>query len=211
MSWVTSRPQVTDVEPAVQFDACISLAVPGRTSVPGRGGPERQRRPRPDATGPRSVLGPWRTGIRWARAVTNGHQRRRETGGRAAPSSGSSHNTNDQIRLCIEGRGRRRRAADGQQPAVRNDRGACPKTVEDHDRRSCRRRPLTWRFYASSPVLNSTQFREECPVQISHGGSRPCPSPRRLRRAEDDPVPPPSHVQQWCWGRQARCGLAGRG
>jgi hypothetical protein len=35
-----------------------------------------------------------------------------------------------------------RRAATG----VRNDRGARPKTVEDHDRRSCHRRPLTWRF-----------------------------------------------------------------
>jgi hypothetical protein len=35
-----------------------------------------------------------------------------------------------------------RRAATG----VRNDRGARPQTVEDHDRRFCRRRPLTWRL-----------------------------------------------------------------
>jgi hypothetical protein len=38
---------------------------------------------------------------------------------------------------------------------VRNDRGARPRTVEDHDRRSCHRRPLTWHFYASFPVLNT--------------------------------------------------------
>jgi hypothetical protein len=29
-------------------EACIGLAVPGRPIGPGRGGPERQRRPRPD-------------------------------------------------------------------------------------------------------------------------------------------------------------------
>jgi hypothetical protein len=33
-------------------EACIGLAVPGGRSVPGRGGPERRRRPRPDGTGP---------------------------------------------------------------------------------------------------------------------------------------------------------------
>jgi hypothetical protein len=35
-----------------------------------------------------------------------------------------------------------RRAATG----VRNDREARPQTVEDHDRRSCHRQPLTWRL-----------------------------------------------------------------
>src|SRR4029453_11031261 len=29
---------------------------------------------------------------------------------------------------------------------VRNDRGASIETVDDHDHRSCHRRPLTWRF-----------------------------------------------------------------
>jgi hypothetical protein len=39
-----------------------ALPCPAGRSVPGRGGPERRRRPRPDGTGPRSVLGPLRTG-----------------------------------------------------------------------------------------------------------------------------------------------------
>jgi hypothetical protein len=47
-----------------------------------------------------------------------------------------------------------RRAATG----GRNDRGARLETVEDHDPRSCHRRPLTWRFSPSSPVRNTTQF-----------------------------------------------------
>src|SRR5215218_10552460 len=47
-----------------------------------------------------------------------------------------------------------RRAATG----VRNDRGARSKTVENHDRRSCYRRPLTWHFLRVFPVLNTTQF-----------------------------------------------------
>jgi uncharacterized protein YegP (UPF0339 family) len=40
-----------DQEPAVPHDAVIGLAVPGRPIGPGRGGPERQRRPRPDGFG----------------------------------------------------------------------------------------------------------------------------------------------------------------
>jgi hypothetical protein len=47
-----------------------------------------------------------------------------------------------------------RRAATG----VRNDRGARPKTVEDHDRRFSRRWQLTWRFPRALTVLNSTEF-----------------------------------------------------
>jgi hypothetical protein len=34
---------------------------------------------------------------------------------------------------------------------VRNGRGACPETVEDHDRQSCHRRLLTWRFSCVFP------------------------------------------------------------
>jgi hypothetical protein len=52
-----------------------------------------------------------------------------------------------------------RRAATG----VRYDRGARPQTVEDHDRRFCHRRLLTWGFSRVFPVLNTTQFLEEVP------------------------------------------------
>jgi hypothetical protein len=41
--------------------------------------------------------------------------------------------------------------------SVRNDRGARPKTVEDHDRRSCHRQLLTWRF---SRVFPGPQHHE---------------------------------------------------
>jgi hypothetical protein len=47
-----------------------------------------------------------------------------------------------------------RRAATG----VRRDRGAHQQTVEDPDRRCCRRRPLTWRFSGAFTVLNTVQF-----------------------------------------------------
>ena len=47
-----------------------------------------------------------------------------------------------------------RRAATG----VRNNRGVRSKTVEDHDRRFCHRRPLTWRSSHVFTVLNTTQF-----------------------------------------------------
>jgi hypothetical protein len=47
-----------------------------------------------------------------------------------------------------------RRAA----PGVRNNQRVCSETVEDHDRRSCHRRPLTWRSSHAFTVLNTTQF-----------------------------------------------------
>src|SRR5918993_326518 len=50
-----------------------------------------------------------------------------------------------------------RRAATG----VRNDRGACSQTVEDHDRRFCHRWPLTWGFSRVLPILNTMQFLED--------------------------------------------------
>jgi len=85
-----------------------------------------------------------------------------------------------------------RRAATG----VRNDRGARPQTVEDHDRRSCHRRPLTWRF---SRVFPGPQHHaapcKECPCRSrteEARGSNPltstpkrCRSERRQRRAGD--------------------------
>jgi hypothetical protein len=46
----------------------------------------------------------------------------------------------------------------GAATGVRNDRGGRPKTVEDHDRRSCHGRPLPGVSHASSPVLNTAQF-----------------------------------------------------
>src|SRR5215217_1623190 len=52
-----------------------------------------------------------------------------------------------------------RRAATG----VRNDRGARPETVEDHDPGFARRQPLTWRFPRALTVLNSTEFHGETP------------------------------------------------
>jgi hypothetical protein len=81
-------------------EACIGLAVPGRPIGPWSrrtGAPEGVRdQTRPD---PRSARGPWRTGTRGARAVTNGHQRPREPAGRPACSSGSSHDASGRIRL----------------------------------------------------------------------------------------------------------------
>jgi hypothetical protein len=68
--------------------------------APGRGGPERRRRPRPDGTGePRSVLGPCRTGTPGARAVASGHQGKTRIPGRWLPSSSSRHEASGQIRL----------------------------------------------------------------------------------------------------------------
>ena len=52
-----------------------------------------------------------------------------------------------------------RRAATG----VRNNRRACSETVEDHDRRSWHRRPLTWRSSHAFTVLNTTQVHVRRP------------------------------------------------
>ena len=50
-----------------------ALPCPAGRSVPGRGGPERRRRPRPDGTGrPRSVLGPHHVGNPGFPAGTSG-------------------------------------------------------------------------------------------------------------------------------------------
>jgi hypothetical protein len=70
-----------------------------------------------------------------------------------------------------------RRAATG----VRNDRGARPTTVEDHDRRCCHRRLLTWRF---SRVFPGPQHH-----------AVPCRKHRRRSRTEEpalNPLPPPT-------------------
>jgi hypothetical protein len=68
--------------------------------------------------------------------------------------------------------GSRRAATD-----VRNDRGARPQTVEDHDRRSCRRRLLTGVSHLSPRSSTPRNSLMECPVQISHGGSQGFKSP----------------------------------
>jgi hypothetical protein len=64
-----------------------------------RGGLERRRRPRPDGTGPRSVLGPCRTRAPGARAVTSGLQGIRRIAGRRLSSSSSRHEASGHIRL----------------------------------------------------------------------------------------------------------------
>jgi hypothetical protein len=50
-SQVTAAPDLA-LGAGDQFvEACVGLAVPAGRSVPGRGGPERRRRPRPDGSG----------------------------------------------------------------------------------------------------------------------------------------------------------------
>jgi hypothetical protein len=66
-----------------------------------RGGLERRRRPRPDGTGPRSVLGPCRTRAPGARAVTSGLQGTRRIAGRRLSSSSSRHEASGHIRLWV--------------------------------------------------------------------------------------------------------------
>jgi hypothetical protein len=76
-----------------------ALPCPADRSVPGRGGPERRRRPRPDGTEPRSVLGPWSTGSPGARAATDGDRRRSDGAGQPFSTSSSSGNAKKRIRL----------------------------------------------------------------------------------------------------------------
>jgi hypothetical protein len=94
----------------------------------------------------------------WAPTVTNGHQRFRGLQGRQPSGSCSWDDVGRRFGLWSRRFGSApsgsRRAATG----VRNDRGARSKTVENHDRRSCHRRPLTWHFLRVFPVLNTTQF-----------------------------------------------------
>ena len=98
-----------------------------------------------------------------------------------------------------------RRAATG----VRNDRGARSKTVENHDHRSCHRRPLTWHFLRVFPVLNTTQFLAGMPgtdlarrkrgFQISSPPHQPWSGARRVastgRRSPDLPQRTSGHSQ----------------
>ena len=78
----------------------------------------------------------------------------------------------------------------------RNDRGARPETMEDHDRRFCQRQPLTWRFSPASTSSISRSSFGDGPVQICTeevGRTRVRPG---SDRAEDDPERPPSYRQQ---------------
>ena len=112
-----------------------------------------------------------------ARRLRGSRVRFRETAGRQPSSSRSRDDASERFGLWSR---RSRVAAPGSRRAatgVRNDRGARPKTVEDHDRRSCHPRPLTWRLSRVFPVLNTTQFHAGRPVQISHGGSQGFKSP----------------------------------
>jgi hypothetical protein len=60
---------------------------------------------------------------------------------------------------------------------VRNDRGAHSQTVEDHDRRFARGRPLTWSFHPLSRSSTAWSSMGRRPAQISHGGSQGFKSP----------------------------------
>jgi hypothetical protein len=62
-----------------------ALPCPAGRSAPGRGGPERRRRPRPDGTGTpaRSVLGPHPTGEPRTTAGRSGHHTHAATAGRS--------------------------------------------------------------------------------------------------------------------------------
>jgi hypothetical protein len=85
---------------------------------------------------------------------STGHQRSptvRGTAGRRRPSSHSWEDAARRFRLWSRRSGRRRRGSRWAATGVRNDRGTHPRTVEDHDRRFCRRRPLTWRFSRDLP------------------------------------------------------------
>jgi hypothetical protein len=84
-----------------------------------------------------------------SRTGSSGHQRSSTVQRKRRSPASSSSNRDDasrQIRLWSRRSGRRRRGSRWAATGVRNDRGARPRTVEDHDRRSCHRRPLTWRF-----------------------------------------------------------------
>jgi hypothetical protein len=79
-----------------------------------------------------------------ASAVTNGHQRfgGRQVIARSSQADGMLHAADSDC--GPKGRGRHPWGSRWAATSVRNDRGARPKTVEEHDLRSCRRRPLTW-------------------------------------------------------------------
>jgi hypothetical protein len=117
-------------------------------------------------------LSPVRAGSVAQRSRTgiSGHIRFRGTAGRCSYSSGSCDDPLRRIRLWSRTSGRRRRGSRRAATDVRNDRGARPQTVEDHDRRSCHRRPLTWRFACSPRSSTRRSSMPRLSAQISHGG-----------------------------------------
>jgi hypothetical protein len=85
-----------------------------------------------------------------------------------------------------------RRAATG----VRNDWGARPQSVEDHDRWFCHGGLLTWGFSRLSPVLNTTQFHLRRPG-TDLARSKPVvqsPSHRPTRDRRRSRIPPRSRA-----------------
>ena len=132
----------------------------------------------------------------WSSRGVSGHQRSREIAGHLSSSSPSWDAAGGRFRLCprrswVAGRGSIRAAT-----GVRNDRRARPKTVEDHDRRSCHRRPLTWR---SSRVLPGPQHP-----------AVPCAKARadlaRRNQGFKIPSPPPPHTSR---SERRRSGMGG--
>jgi hypothetical protein len=120
--------------------------------------------PRP----PLSALDPCRNGRVRASVVTSGLRRFGGTTGHRLSRSCSWVDAGGRFRLSSRSRGRRRRGSRRAATGVRNDRGARPKTVEDHDTRSCHRRPLTWGF---SCVFPGSQHHA-VPCRSARYGSR---------------------------------------
>ena len=133
---------------------------------------------------------------------------------RAAPAGPSLHNADRRIRSWSEGQrsalSGSRRAATG----VRNDRGARPQSVEDHDRWFCHGGLLTWGFSRLSPVLNTTQFHLRRPG-TDLARSKPAvqsPSHRPARDRRRSRIPPRSRgdvLQRCCPSRINQCSKVG--
>jgi hypothetical protein len=128
--------------------------------------------------------------------IQHGHQRSRtaqRNAGRRSSSACSRHDADARFGLWSRRSGRRHRGSRRAAIGVRNYRGAQLQIVEDHDRRSCHRRPPTWGFHASSRSSTPRSSSQEYRLQISHGGSQGFKSPhlhaqtsrseRRQRRA----------------------------
>jgi hypothetical protein len=107
------------------------------------------------------------SGPRWVRVATVAHGQQRsptvangsdEPQVIAPPAQAAGCCTRGDSDCGPEGRIGDVGAADGQQPVSLTIGGARPRTVEDHDRRSCHRRPLTWRFSRVFPGPQHTTY-----------------------------------------------------
>jgi hypothetical protein len=102
-------------------------------------------------------LGPRWVRVAGSRTGITGHQRLptvQRTRGRRPFSSRNCDAASGRFGLWPRRSGRRRPGSRWAATSVRNDRGTPLETVEDHDRRYCHQRPLTWHF---SPVFPGPQ------------------------------------------------------